>query len=245
MEENRAPEIKRDPAAFTSAMTKGETALALLWMPVYIVLLPLLAEPLIAKGYMDDVWANFTCYALGALYVLAALWRYLRQDFDALWERPFYMISEVCGGYILMLLMNMALSVILSFVMPAGPGENPNNEAVLSLTKMAYGPMAAMTVFLAPIVEEPIFRGAIFGTARRYNRIAAYVISMLIFSLYHVWPYAIVDSASWIFILQYLPVSFLLCRCYERTNSIWGSIFLHMLINGVSLSALMELEKLL
>ena len=27
-------------------------------------------------------------------------------------------------------------------------------------------------------------------------------------------------------------------RCYERTNSIWCSIFFHMLVNGISLSAL-------
>ena len=41
-----------------------------------------------------------------------------------------------------------------------------------------------------------------------------------------------------IFLLQYIPASLLLARCYERCNSIWGSIFFHMLINAVSFSAL-------
>ena len=46
---------------------------------------------------------------------------------------------------------------------------------------------------------------------------------------------ALMDLKNLIYLLQYLPISYLLCRCYERTNSIWGSIFLHMLVNGVSM----------
>ena len=45
--------------------------------------------------------------------------------------------------------------------------------------------------------------------------------------------------------LQYLPAGFLLCRCYERTNSVWCSIFFHMLVNLVSLRLLMLIEQLL
>ena len=47
-----------------------------------------------------------------------------------------------------------------------------------------------------------------------------------------------------LYMLQYIPVSFLLCRCYERTESIWCSIFFHMLVNGVALNALSALESL-
>ena len=50
---------------------------------------------------------------------------------------------------------------------------------------------------------------------------------------------------SWLYIVQYLPVSYLLVRCYERTDSIWCSIFLHMIINGVSLRALTLLQELM
>jgi membrane protease YdiL (CAAX protease family) len=54
----------------------------------------------------------------------------------------------------------------------------------------------------------------------------------------HVAPYALIQPLYWFFILQYIPASLLLARCYERTNSIWCSIFFHMLVNGVSISAL-------
>ena len=105
--------------------------------------------------------------------------------------------------------------------------------------------MAALAVFLAPIVEELMFRAGLFGGLRRFGRLPAYLICMLLFSLYHVWGFALSDPAAWIYALQYLPVTYLLCRIYERTNSIWGSILLHMVINYIALNALTMLEKLL
>ena len=83
-----------------------------------------------------------------------------------------------------------------------------------------------------------MFRAGIFGIVRRKNRKAAYIVSALCFALYHVVPYAVQEPIYWVFTLQYIPVSLLMARCYERTNSIWGSIFFHMLINGISLGAL-------
>ena len=68
---------------------------------------------------------------------------------------------------------------------------------------------------------------------------------MLLFGLYHVWGYAFADPIYWLYLLQYLPVSWLLCRCYERCNSSWGSIFLHMTLNAVSLSAMNALSEIL
>ena len=94
-------------------------------------------------------------------------------------------------------------------------------------------------------MEEPVFRGAVFGGLRRRSRILAYLVSMLLFSLYHVWAYALIDPVYLLFLLQYLPVSYLLCRCYERCNSIWGSVFLHMFINAVSLRVLTTLSEFL
>ena len=66
----------------------------------------------------------------------------------------------------------------------------------------------------------------------------AYAMSMIIFSAYHIWGFAIDDPITWVYLVQYLPVSFLLCRCYERTNSLWSCIFFHMLINGMAMSTI-------
>ncbi len=77
------------------------------------------------------------------------------------------------------------------------------------------------------------------------RRRLAYLTSMLLFSLYHVWGYAIQDPANWLYLLQYLPASWVLCRCYERCDSIWGSILLHMCINGVSVLTISALQGMM
>ena len=107
------------------------------------------------------------------------------------------------------------------------------------------GSMKAAIVFLAPPVEEMMFRAGIFGAVRRKSRVWAYILSALCFALYHVVPYAIMEPLYWVFVLQYIPVSLLLARCYERTNSIWGSTLFHMLVNGIAFSALGALQELM
>ena len=52
------------------------------------------------------------------------------------------------------------------------------------------------------------------------------------------WGYGLIDARYWLYIVQYLPVSWLLARLYERTDSVWSCIFFHMLVNGISVKAL-------
>lgn len=236
--------MRRKPPEFTSRLSRGETIAALAYLPVHILLLPLaltLAAPYLGLGEAD---LNLALYAVGTVYMLLLLLRFLRRDFDPLLDRPGYCVVEIITNYALMYLGNLVVTLIFMFI-PLFSQENPNNSAIMDLAGQDWGKMTAMAVFLAPIMEECMFRAGIFGTLRRYNRWAAYVVATLAFSLYHVYGYAVIDSIYWLYLIQYLPVSILLCRVYERTNSIWCSIFFHMLVNWVSMNALKMLEALL
>ncbi|MBR1455529.1 MAG: CPBP family intramembrane metalloprotease [Oscillospiraceae bacterium] len=243
---------KRERLPFTSRMSRGETVAALVYLPIHIVLLPTLITALMGDRF-NGAELNFVCYALGVLYMLACQWRFLRRDFDPLCDNFPFIALEVVICYGLMLAFNMVLNGLLAAaesLLTSGDGmgfvmNNPNNSAVVSLTDEGEGMVKALAVFLAPILEELMFRAGVFGLVRRYNRTLAYLASMLLFALYHVWGYALGDPIVWLYLLQYLPVSYLLCRCYERSNSIWGSIFLHMLINFISLRALTFLQELM
>lgn len=224
--------MNRKTLPFTSRLTKGQTIAALVYLPVHMVLLPVIATILLLRGLLDESQANLLCYTLGVAYMLIFLGKFFRRDFDALCDHPWACILEVLVCYGLMLCCNF---VVNSIMLLLGMGDNPNNEALFGMAGMKFGPIAAMTVFMAPIVEESIFRAGLFGVLRRKSRTLAYVVSIAMFSLYHVWSYALMDLKNLLYLLQYIPVSYLLCRCYERTNSIWGSIFLHMLINGISM----------
>ncbi len=232
---------KRERTAFTSRQSKLERILALCWIPVHLYLLPKAIWHFFPA--LETSWLNVAVYGTGVVYMLLTQFRFLRRDFDPLCDRPGYVLLEILVSYGAMLLLNMAVSGILLLVVDGL--DNPNNAAVLDMAETSSGPVAALAVFLAPIVEELMFRAGIFGGLRRFGRLPAYLVCMLLFSLYHVWGYALNDPAAWLYALQYLPVTFLLCRIYERTDSIWGSILFHMLINFIALHALTFLEKLL
>lgn len=227
---------------FESRLSPFELIAVLLWLPVHLLLLPLLFSRVGTK--LSDAELNLLVYAVGAAYMLLAAHRFLRRDFDPLLDRPGWVLLEVGVCYGAMLLMNLAVGGLLSLFL-GEQAQNPNNEAVVDLALRDYGKISAAVIFLAPIVEECIFRGAIFGALRRFHRIGAMAVSVLAFALYHVWGYAIADPVFWLYALQYVPAGYLLCRCYERCDSIWASIFFHMLVNAGSLRALVMLQEML
>ncbi len=222
---------------FTSRLSPLATVLVLLWLPMHVYGLPWL---LVHVGGMTDYEINFVSYAVGAVYLVAVGFSFLRRDFDVLVEQPLRVLFQVAGCYGAMLLMNMAVGGLLSFF--TDPTANPNNEAVMELVSDSYGKMSAAAIFLAPIVEEMLFRAGIFSTLRHKSRWLAYLVTILLFGIYHVWGYALNDPMSWLYLVQYVPAGYLLCRCYEYSDSLWGSIFFHMLTNFVSLQ-LMQLAK--
>ena len=240
-----------EPIPFTSRMTRGETIAVLVYLPLHVALLPMLLLSLPETAGLSEIQLNVIVYTAGALWMLLFAGRFLRRDFDPLCDHPFYCLLQVVTGYGMVLAFNMLLSALLMMVEPEL--SNPNNAAWNDMVLTDFGKTAASAVFLAPLVEEPIFRGVIFSLfyprqdapAPYRSRRLAYLVSMLLFSLYHVWGYALLDPKNWLYLLQYLPASWVLCRCYERCDSIWGSILLHMTINGVSVLTVSALQGMM
>ena len=164
---------------FTSSMTRGEYIKALVWLPLHMALLPILAGWLIFEGYLDEGQANFAIYALGTVYMVLFMGKYLRREFDPLCDRPMYCISEICGCYLTMWVINIVVNSLLYLLLPE---ENPNNAAIFDMAGMNFGMISAMAICLAPIVEEIIFRGAIFTLGRKKSRVWGYVLSVGLFS---------------------------------------------------------------
>ncbi len=221
---------------FTGRLKKGETFAALAWIPVHILLLPWLLRFACRDGRMDISTANLVLYAAGTLYMLVMMGRFLRRQFDPLCDRFFFCLLQVAGSYLAVIAFNAAFATILVLISGGDIIANPNNQAVTGLAEESPGIISATGIFLAPIVEELMFRAGVFGAIRGRNRALAYIVSMLAFGIYHVWSYLPEDPLYILFVVQYLPVSWLLCRCYEKTDTIWTPIFLHMLINAVSMT---------
>ena len=213
-----------------SQMHPWQSVAALVWIPMHVLGLPLLLVWLFP--HMGDTDLNFWIYVIGTGLLTLLCLSFLRRDFDRVWERPGRILAQAFIGLGLMLACNILVSYLFYFLLPEA---NPNDEAVDELLRADRGKIGAVTVVMAPLLEELMFRGGVFGTLRRWNRAAAYIGCLLLFALLHTWQYALYDPKYLLFILQYLPAGWLLCRCYEKTECIWASILLHVMNNSFAL----------
>ena len=190
---------KKGVRAFTSQMTKRERILTLLWLPVHLFLMPKLAMLLMDRGIITESQANLLVYGIGAIYIVITCFGFLRRDFDPLCDDLLGCIAQIALCYCMMMGFNLCASGILSgleaLIGRSSAVSNLNNEAILDLAKTDTQAITAMAVFLAPLTEEVLFRGAVFNGIRKTNRFAAYAVSMVLFSVYHIWGYAVEDPS--------------------------------------------------
>ncbi len=234
----------KQPFPFENRMSRTGLIAGLVYFPVHVFLLPMfLPQLLMNLGMEDEAMMNLVYYGIGIALVLALYMGYLRNQFDALLDR--------LGHCVLSFFMALGLDYVLSYAVNTlifaivGGIDNPNEMAITEIALQNSGVIRAVAIFLAPIVEEILFRGVIFGALREKNRLLAYAVTMLMFALYHVWQFAWVygDVSLLIYILQYLPVGFVLCWLYERSGTIWLPIGFHMMINAMSFAVEKMLEQ--
>ena len=82
---------------------------------------------------------------------------------------------------------------------------------------------------LAPLVEEAVFRGLLYGwLAGRWGTVAAWIVSSVLFAAAHVEP------AHAILVL---PLGLWFGWLRRRTDSLWPSLVAHAVNNGVAVVA--------
>lgn len=170
-----------------------------------------------------------------ATLVFLVFWTFLRHGFDLLldWlpENLFAFGTGLVGAGVLHLLV---------MLIPL-PVQNPNPESYAQQFALSPAATVVILVVLMPLVEEPLFRGLLFGATRRYSRVLGYVLSTLVFALYCVWQfvysYGTVDFRYLLLFLQYVPMSLALTWCYDNGGSIWSPIALHMVLNALILAS--------
>lgn len=226
----------RQTTPFVSRTSPGEKRALMVYLILHVSVMPMLISFVGLKAGYSETEVNFIYYAFGVAYMLAMCMGYLRRDFDPLCDRPLFCMFEVLTGYFVLLCMNYCATYIIFLIVPEF--NNPNNNAVVDLINRDSAMMKVTLIFLAPVVEELLFRGGLFGIFREQSRLAAYLISVLGFALYHVMNYLVFDWRNIIFLLQYIPAGLMLCRCYERTGSIWCCIFFHMAVNGIAFNTM-------
>lgn len=81
-------------------------------------------------------------------------------------------------------------------------------------------------VVIAPVAEEILFRGYLYGKLKKYVPIwVAILATSLLFGAIH---------GAWNLAIDTFVLSIILCLLRESTGSIWSSILLHMAKNGIA-----------
>ncbi len=218
-------------------MTKYERVLGWVYLPFYVVLLSLLLSFLFGWfGWQADGFRfNAVYFCVNLVVIVLIFHRFLWTSLCRIGKKFWPFIQALILGFVLYYAAMFLLGLLYSWLFPELA--NPNNESVSTLASAHYGAMVVFTVVFAPIVEETLMRGLIFGSIARKSRVWAYIVSIVAFAAIHVWQYVGHVSAGTIALsaIQYLPAGVALGWTYEKASNIWAAILLHAAVNAVPL----------
>lgn len=229
----------------TAYMTPGEQIAGTVLFVIYLLVLPFaaapmfrLAERLLGISITASMEHMIYYYLLFAATVLI-FHRFLARTTARLGER----LGEACKTLLLGLIGMYGLNELsyrLSNLLFTNH-TNLNDTAISAQINDAPRITLLIVVFLAPFVEEVLFRGLIFGNLKDKGRWVAYGVSCLLFAFLHVWQFAFraQDVTYFVLMVQYLVPGVVLAWAYEHSGTLWTSIVLHGAVNALSTWAML------
>lgn len=207
---------------------------------LYLLLLPLAAKPaldllgnLLGRRIPEDMGGVIYYYALFAVTVIlfhSLLMKTTRRFLDDIG-----LALKTAGIGIVAHYGLCELASRLGGLLTDRAG-NLNDAAISARTFNAPHMTLLIVVFLAPFVEETLFRGLVFGGLKERSRPLAYVVSCALFALLHVWQFAVAnrDPGYFLLMVQYLIPGLVLAWAYDHSGTLWASIGLHAGVNALS-----------
>lgn len=230
---------KTSPAGLTNLERFGGT----IFFVVYLLLLPLaagparhLAEELLERRITPELYGAVYYYALFA--VTAVLFHHLlARTTRRFLDEPGLTLKTAAVGVVAYYgLTELAARLGKLFVDRSG---NLNDAVISARTGSAPHMTLLIVLFLAPFVEETLFRGLVFGGLKEKSRPLAYAVSCVLFALVHVWQFAVAnrDPAYFLLMVQYLIPGLVLAWAYDHSGTLWASVGLHAGVNALAVLA--------
>lgn len=227
-----------------SYMTSGEKIGGVIFLMVYLVVLPFATDPffrLVEKlldATISEAIQNVLYY-----YVLFAVTLIVFHKFIGRTSRNFAdNLGVACRNMLIGLIALYGLNELVYRLthLLIGNRLNLNDTTISAQIQDAPHVTLLIIVLLAPFIEEVLFRGLVFGNLKSKSRVVAYLTSCLLFALIHVWQFAVVqqDITYFLLMVQYLVPGAVLAWAYESSGTLWSSIGLHAAANALSAWAL-------
>ena len=229
----------------TTYMTYGEQIAGVVFFVIYLLVLPFvttplfdLAERLLAvsiSSAMRNMLYYYILFAVTVIIFHGFLARTSRHLVDNLGLACKSAAVGLVGLYGLNELVYRLTNLVFT------NHTNLNDTTISAQVNDAPHMTLLIVIFLAPFVEEVLFRGLVFGNLKSRSRALAYVVSCLLFALLHVWQFAVVkqDVTYFLLMIQYLVPGLVLAWAYDHSGTLWASIGLHAAVNALSVWAML------
>lgn len=226
-------------------MTYGEQIAGVVFFVIYLLVLPFVTNPLFdlagrllavsISAAMRDVLYYYILFAVTIIIFHGFLARTSRHLMDNLGGACKTAAAGLVGLYGLNELVYRLTNLIFT------NRTNLNDTTISAQIDDAPHMTLLIVIFLAPFVEEVLFRGLVFGNLKSRSRALAYVVSCLLFALLHVWQFAVVkqDVTYFLLMIQYLVPGLVLAWAYDHSGTLWASIGLHAAANALSVWAML------
>lgn len=204
--------VPTDPAFYSQmleGMTSGSSLLIFASsLPGYFIAVPLTLWFLNATKYRD--------VPLKGLSFSTPYEKTLKRNLSVAEFITFFLIAVFFGAA------GSLVSAALSAIYSTLTGKDMNNLLNTMLSDMPIGTVLILTVILAPIFEEILYRYGVVGYCRRYGEWNAIIVSAVIFGLVH--------TNLFQFFYAFL-LGGLFAYVYIQTRQIKYTIAMHMLFN--------------
>ncbi len=131
------------------------------------------------------------------------------------------------AGLIVYLIVSSLLTLLASHVIPGFDINQAQDVGFDQLgSRLEYIAAFVTLVIIAPLAEEGLFRGYLYGKLKKTNQIwIAIIVTSVTFGALH---------GAWNLAVDTFALSVILCLLRESTGSLWASILLHMTKNGIA-----------
>jgi membrane protease YdiL (CAAX protease family) len=206
-----------------SLIQKDSRAIRWWQLAIFVAILPALLVPAVWLVGERGMLAMLAIFFVAGLIALALAMAPLgRQALPALGFRP--------AGFWPILLGTVGALIISVTVTQFGIEPQGMKEAIKIAGEPAqFAASLVVMAVLAPLVEEAVFRGLLYGwLAGRWVTIIAWIVSSILFAAAHV------ELAHAILVF---PLGLWFGWLRRRTDSLWPSLVAHMVNNGVAVAS--------
>jgi membrane protease YdiL (CAAX protease family) len=153
-------------------------------------------------------------------------------------------IAYALSGFALYFLLYIVVLIIAKQLIPSLNFDQKQDLGFEPSNTQALLPVFISLVVLPPITEEIVVRGFLFGGLRtKLPFITSAVITSLLFAAAHLSEGGSGAGLLWVAGIDTFVLSMVLCYLREKTGSLWPSIGVHMLKNGLAFVVLFNVFR--